>query len=373
MSGSSYEVDGSHDLVDGAHTVEIVLEPETFSALCRRGRRRLRDIQATCPAVLRLDRSRGVLCVTGTAEAIGAVRQQIAGLGGPRKAISAAVWAELMRTRILQDGTEVLSRIQRESGCRIHIERRLHEVRLFGPPEATSIADELLDQFSAEVAGRTVELGNAELTEESLEAVAHSCGVTLRVEEGHVVVYGLLSKVDAAVQELVAVMQTRPKNVLPKIKQECEPTPESLDSRFKSDAEIFSMAPDRTKPPAALQPREPLQRRVPLGQQGGYQAMKHDMLQDAKDPQACPTCGCGQFCVSCGHPVAGWAYIQAPMSGQYVTMSNGQTGMFVPMMMSQPGMQTDGQSAAMTMVPMMMPQQGQEGVPQMTVMRPLYM
>ena len=48
---------------------------------------------------MKLDRGRGVLKAFGTIEAIQQVQQQLESMMGPRKEISRATWAELMRTR----------------------------------------------------------------------------------------------------------------------------------------------------------------------------------------------------------------------------------------------------------------------------------
>ncbi|CAE8643124.1 unnamed protein product, partial [Polarella glacialis] len=42
-------------------TVDVVLEADLLATFCRRGRRRLRDIQSSSQTVLKLDRCRGVL------------------------------------------------------------------------------------------------------------------------------------------------------------------------------------------------------------------------------------------------------------------------------------------------------------------------
>ncbi|CAK0818890.1 unnamed protein product, partial [Prorocentrum cordatum] len=86
--------------------VAIQLDPELMNMLFRRSRRRLRDIRAMCHAGLKLDRVRNTLHVTGTPEAIEAVRSQLAHLGGPVKPLPAPVWMELMRTRTLTSGPQ---------------------------------------------------------------------------------------------------------------------------------------------------------------------------------------------------------------------------------------------------------------------------
>jgi len=193
---------------DQVMSVELTLDKETTSTLSRRDRRRLRQIQEKCQAVLRLDRARGVLKVTGRFQSVATAAEQIACLSGPRKAVSSAVWAELMRTRLRQDDGEdaALARLQRQSGCRIHIDRQVMELRLFGPPAATSAADKLLDEFEQQVTELSLPLksleGDREIILQNLQPLADVCGVTLHRVDNHVVVLGRHAAVQEAVEKL---------------------------------------------------------------------------------------------------------------------------------------------------------------------------
>lgn len=153
--------------------VEIHLDSELLNILCRRGRRRLRLIQTDCGVGARLDRARSVLHVSGSEAAVQDVRRQLSSLRGPRKAVSPAVWAELMRTRTLADSSEdgLVAWLQQESGCRIHIERTRQEVRIFGPNEDVAVAEQMLE----------------ELERSCTEDLAQVCGGTLRADEGQAV------------------------------------------------------------------------------------------------------------------------------------------------------------------------------------------
>merc|ERR1712172_380908 len=106
-----------------------------------------------------------------------------------------------MRTRILRDDSSVLYRLEQASGCRIHIERKQNEVRLFGTPEAASKADRLLDDFATQVKDFKMYVNANQYTEETLHVLAHTCGVTLRVEHGQVMIFGLNANVEQAVKE----------------------------------------------------------------------------------------------------------------------------------------------------------------------------
>merc|ERR1719182_559977 len=86
-------------------------------------------MQASTNASLKLDRARGVLQVKGDLESIDEVRNQLQRLTGPFVGVTAAVWAELMRTRTnLNTWEAAVAQIQQESGCRIHIERSAQQL-----------------------------------------------------------------------------------------------------------------------------------------------------------------------------------------------------------------------------------------------------
>ncbi|CAK0840364.1 unnamed protein product, partial [Prorocentrum cordatum] len=126
---------------------EFELDPELLSILCRRGRRRLRLLQLETRANIWIDRGRGVLHASGPEAALGELQRQLASLRGPRKNVSAAVWSELMRTRTNSKDPEegLVARLQQESGCRIHIERDRHQVRIFGPSDEVRVCERLIE------------------------------------------------------------------------------------------------------------------------------------------------------------------------------------------------------------------------------------
>jgi hypothetical protein len=189
---------------DRETTVEIVLSGEVLAAMCRRGRRRLRDIQASSQAVLKLDRMRGVLHVTGKKTSIADVRRQLESVTGPCIKVSGAVWAELMRTRTTLDPSQAaIERIQSESGCRIHIERTALQLRLFGPKDKVAIAQHLLDELASMVVEESVHMACSQyLSQEMLQCFASEFGVTLQVEERRIIVLGIQGAVMEAAKEL---------------------------------------------------------------------------------------------------------------------------------------------------------------------------
>lgn len=185
--------------------VEIPCDIELLSMSCRRGRRRIREIQESSGAKLKLDKVRGVLHVSGQYAEIADVRRQIESLGGPRRSVAPATWAELMRTRTVDDASvAAIACIQHRSACRIHIERTspFGEVRLFGTKEAMKMADKLIEELEQLCSSEAVPTFGEQLDTETLQTLAHSYGVTLRIEDAEITVLGFQSAVHEAAQEL---------------------------------------------------------------------------------------------------------------------------------------------------------------------------
>mmetsp|Transcript_57581 Transcript_57581/g.153862 ORF Transcript_57581/g.153862 Transcript_57581/m.153862 type:complete len:426 (-) Transcript_57581:1100-2377(-) len=285
-------------------TVEISLDPELLNTLYRRSRRRLRDIQASCQALLKLDRARSSLRVSGSEEAVRSVRRHLENLSGPCKPLAPAVWAELMRTRTLRYSSRAtIAHMQNQSGCRIHIERGRQEVRLFGPKEGIAVAVRLLDEFAETCGEEVVSVGSptSALSSAKLQALAHAFGITLRVEDQDVVVLGIKAAVADACQELrryVSDPEGYSVESLPKAPEsdgEEHAAEEAWLARARNDPGGAGMAAPaqmgvvtRLKPPAVqpTAPRASSKRDAPAVQT----CQRH----------ICPTCGSGRFCAGCG-------------------------------------------------------------------------
>jgi hypothetical protein len=251
-------------------TEEIRLEPELMNSLYRRGRRRLRDIQTNCGVNLWLDKLRGVLHLSGSKASVAAAKTSIAGLGGPRKRVSTAMWAELLRTRKLQAGDEAaVARIQLHSGCRIHVERSSQEVHLFGEPESVAIAEKLLKELDQRCVEEILALDTEYMNPTALQAVANSCGVTLQTENAYVCILGLRDSVKKAIHAL----KERGEDLVAPI--------------VKNDAE----AKDTSK--VTTPPRQITQITKDLPQ-----------IEKNMGKAVCPTCHACPFCAACGHPTA---------------------------------------------------------------------
>jgi len=353
-----------HTMPSQVQTVVIPLDPDVLSSLCRRGRRHLREIQTSCQVMLQLDRVRGQLHVVGVQEAIKNVQRRLESLGGPIKSVSVAVWTELMRTRTTQDGPEAyLTQIQESSCCRIHIERHKQEVRLFGPRDAVSLADKLLDEFSRCVVESIIRVGNSIPSRSVLENVAFDKHVTLRQDGNLIIITGMHQHVQEAEAEI-----TNHINAHAAATSQCSSTPaprmpELSVNQLIGHASSLSKTgmvqgaqtwtyPTSTPTPAASQENSVGQHRVPPPTPVPSQEDSHHLCQ------VCPTCAAVRACASCGN-WCGWHADHAGISTgvqhtvdantptyQYVqlipyeavTAGSGYTNMpLVPAIMQPPG------------------------------------
>jgi len=292
---------------------ETLLEADVLSALCRRSRRRLRDIEARCQVTMKIDRLRGVLCTSGTEAGIRAAQRQVACMSGQRKSVAVAVWAELMRTRTIQQpGTSeaTIAWLQQESGCRVHIERSRCEVRLFGDPEGIDVADRLIADLENVCTEEPVYVENADqLPMSTLEALARSGNVTLCIEEGSIVVRGLKNQVARTAEELRAYVAS-PQSYHP---LHCSGSNALQDADHASEANMhlgivttkcFS-EPQTTQltAPAEARPSNPsnsLDWRQPQHQQQQQQWQQQQNQVSLDGCSTCPTCGTPKFCMYCG-------------------------------------------------------------------------
>mmetsp|Transcript_7883 Transcript_7883/g.18429 ORF Transcript_7883/g.18429 Transcript_7883/m.18429 type:complete len:404 (+) Transcript_7883:71-1282(+) len=189
----------------GKIAVNIKISPNIEVSLCRRGRRRFRELQVNNPdAKIRFDRRRKILRVVGTDAVIEVVRRQLESLGGLHKPVPYPVWCELMRTRTEEDASRsLLLHLQEQSGCRIHIERALQEVRIFGPDENSALAEKLVEELCEMCVEEKVAVKDSTCPSPStLQCISETCEVTIKAHRGHLMVYGRRQAVADAVEEL---------------------------------------------------------------------------------------------------------------------------------------------------------------------------
>jgi hypothetical protein len=317
---------------DGEHMVEIVLENEVLTVICRRSRRRLRDIQASTKASLKLDRARGVLQVKGTLESINEVRNQLQRLTGPFVDVTAAVWAELMRTRtVLTTADSAVAQIQNESGCRIHIERNAQQIRLFGRQDSIAIAQLLLEKLDRMCTQESIGMScGSDMDLEKLQSFAEEFGVTLHADVSAVTILGIKTAVAEATKALLSSDQRggqlatgQPSEIARKAlgaamaslkvdgkaSSTCstaDSLPQVAENSRSMDVALPKMQPTSEhlmqgvaiskippKTPPANAPEDSHKQHAPRNSNASPQQMSG----------ACPTCGVtAKFCVNCGEP-----------------------------------------------------------------------
>mmetsp|Transcript_127441 Transcript_127441/g.231711 ORF Transcript_127441/g.231711 Transcript_127441/m.231711 type:complete len:452 (-) Transcript_127441:301-1656(-) len=304
---------------------EIKIEPEIFEALHRRGRRRLRDIQSASQATLKLDRRRGVLRIAGSKESISFVQKQLESVSGSHVAVTAPLWAELMRTRADADLSQAaVARIQHETGCRIHIERNAQEVQLFGPKPSRALAQLLLEELEHMCIEEVVDaMDIASLGLQKVQQIAEEFCVTLQTEESHISVMGIETAVVAAMREMqsnhhsdeqyidVCVEGARPRDAA------CMAISEALSKLAVISSHL---SPNSTQDSSALVEQNDTPPRTPEDAMQGSVTVqmptpssKAPMKQQVYAPKStesqrafevCPRCGGGgNFCVHCGQPI----------------------------------------------------------------------
>jgi hypothetical protein len=142
--------------------------------------------------------------VKGSKDSIDFVAKQLSHLSGNRLPVSANLWAELMRTRTLLDPLQAaVACIQEVSGARIHIDRDVLQIQLFGPARVTKAAQLLLKELESMIVVEAVDVENAPSTNpQRLSDFAHEYCVSLQVKEKQIVVIGVKDAVLKAAREL---------------------------------------------------------------------------------------------------------------------------------------------------------------------------
>ncbi|CAE7857999.1 hypothetical protein AK812_SmicGene3963 [Symbiodinium microadriaticum] len=334
---------------------EFFLDTGLLNGFCRRGRRRLQEIEEATNATVKLDRSRGVLKAFGTIEAIQQVQQQLESMTGPRKEISRAAWAELMRTRTGQEDGVALQRIQNQSGCRLHIERSKSEVRLFGSKEAAAVADRLLDDFQKMCMERFIPCPNSSMLDlDRLNEMAQVLCVTFRLEENVIFILGVEDVVVAAAQELSKYLSNPGAYRAPEATDACAKISTKVSMLCNLDAspgtttasgEVFESgselgadwSPSQGQQPANSPGFGVLSSTPPCmaspssyGSPGGMQQplMPRGMFADP-DGHHCNHCGAPRFCGHCGNQIwtiqsSGAPLMLTPATPQILSMEQQQ-------------------------------------------------
>lgn len=165
----------------------------------RRGSKRLNGIETQSGAKLCLDRVTGSLVITGSERSIRAAKQELEYFDGVTVPISAALWAEMMRSRQDQDSDGMLLTLQQAVGCRIHVDRFQQEIRVYGPKKLLPQVHEALEALNQQCSLETIPLPPwIQVPTAIIENIAQEHRVSITAEEDAVVLLGLKAAVKFA-------------------------------------------------------------------------------------------------------------------------------------------------------------------------------
>lgn len=173
------------------------------SKLMKRARSQLRGMHEQYGPDFSFNIKNCILDVTGSEQAIDAVRTELRSMIGARTFLPAPLWAELLRTR--REGTMgknrvTIAHIQSVTGCHMHVERERQEVRVTGGDGCLFQSLQLLEELASECVME--DCGIMKVSEVTLEALAVKCGVTFRVQSGELAIFGLRDSVRKALHEV---------------------------------------------------------------------------------------------------------------------------------------------------------------------------
>jgi DNA-binding TFAR19-related protein (PDSD5 family) len=238
-----------------------------------------------------------------------------------------------MRSRTNTDPSQAaIARLQQQSGCRVHIERSVEQVRLFGPKRKQQVVQRLLEDLDRMCISEVVRMPFApQLDTQMLQTFAQEFGVTLQVDGEQLAVIGIQGAVSEATEELrkcesgrqhfeqgvcagkisdaarsaiTAAMNSligdEDVEPLPIASGCATPEMENESSMMALENLMQGAVISKLPTPPPKEPPPDKAHKTSKNQiQGKFQA---------KDKQAfngtyCPTCGSeGRFCINCGKP-----------------------------------------------------------------------
>lgn len=336
--------------------VELPLDPCVLASLCRRGRKKLKQLERDYPVHVLLDRQHQFLAVTGPEDAVAQVKKVVNAMVGPRIKVRAPLWAELLRTRSLPEPECLVETVQSLCDCRVHIERSQHEVRIFGEEASIQQAEAMLRKMESTCIEKSIPVRDVSvLSAKALEDLADDHSVSLRLDATSVALLGTKDNVERAavpVQEYVRSPGKPPRSAQPPSSQSTQTSTENstmgrsrasqssadrdettdwssspTDSNDESKAQGSTHATTDDSGSANMEVRtrrvrqsaptlqstkvaqDPLKSTLARTRQ---RASRERECRDARDSSEgtcdqqlhssspCPTCGCGTFCTQCG-------------------------------------------------------------------------
>jgi hypothetical protein len=247
-----------------------------------------------------------------------------------------------MRTRTNPEPSQAaVARLQQQSDCRIHIERNIEQVRLFGPKNRLNDAQRLLQELSAMCIEEEVDMQCPRYLDlQMLQTFAQEFGVTLQVEENHITVLGIDAAVKTAAGELRKYDhdQNHFDNgiAVGKGSDDALMAVSAAMTRLVGDGDIGSTSinPGTATQNSSIQTADNVMQgavisKMPLpatsgskgnGSKRPVQNVNYTQLQaqhvqgmNVESYEVCPTCGGGNFCVNCGKPTR--KIVDCPQAG----------------------------------------------------------
>jgi hypothetical protein len=280
--------------------INLILDDDVSIALCRRGKLKLRDIETTSRALLRMDASKKGLEIRGSPACVADARHKIENLSGIKLDTRPTVWAELMRTRTSSDtATAAIANIQETCGCRVHVKRDSTQIQLFGPKERTHIAAQLIERLDS-MCGELSVGTTASMSEEKLHTLARSCGVTLVVEKGHIKILGIKGAISEAAREILFWGEEGDDELESKEPQRSEVAHAAIEKVFAElkVATTIPLAPDIFTTASFAAGSDGSTEEGNSLTEGSHDTHDHDVQDTSTGP--CSLCGAYQFCAQCG-------------------------------------------------------------------------
>jgi len=150
---------GMWPYADYMPTFALPLSSDMLSLLTsRRGRQRFRNLRRGNHCYIYLDEKASVLYVSGVLSQAVRIKEELELLEGILVSVSDPVWAELLRCR--NDETEEeysVTNLQKKASCRIHVDRLVPMVRIFGLEKNVAKVQAALHEMDAACSTATID------------------------------------------------------------------------------------------------------------------------------------------------------------------------------------------------------------------------
>lgn len=205
-------------------SVELLVKDSVVASLCRHGRKKMKQLEKDFSVAVALDRRKGILTIRGNVQSVEEAQKVVAVMSGPRIRVPAPLWAELLRTRTVDGPACLVESMQTACGCRVHIERTRHEVRIFGDETSVMKAEATLARLGPLCIEHLIPVKDSgKLSSSSLELLSQQLDVSLRLETDAVALLGMQDNVQratAAIKEYIDNPESHPLSSTVAMKQQ---------------------------------------------------------------------------------------------------------------------------------------------------------